>query len=80
MAKTEVYLNKILFDEIGKVADRKGINRAAVLNELLTDVGIGNSKVKPVVLQIPVELLSNCHDLKAWLEARIDTIITLLYR
>jgi hypothetical protein len=81
MAKTEVYVNKANLENLNTLAVKKGATTAAVLNELLTNVGVGNDKVKPVVLQIPVELLEgNKEGLKNWLESKSKAILNLLYQ
>ena len=73
-------INKALVKSLGEIAERKGVTVSAVLNELLTNVGVGNDKIKPVVLQIPVELLDgNKEGLENWLESKSKAIMGLLY-
>jgi len=79
-AKNEVILYKKTNEAITKLAEKKGITRAATLNTLLENVGVGNDNVKPVVLQIPVELVKdNKVALETWLTHRTAGITKLFY-
>jgi hypothetical protein len=52
-----------------------------LVNELLENMGLKDEKIKPVVLQIPVELLSgNKQGLVDWLEHRSSGIVGLFYK
>ncbi len=80
MSRSEVYVNKHLNDALQVVADKKKSTKAAVLNDLLTGVGIGDESIKPIVLQIPVELLNNKQEqLQEWLSSRSSGIINHFY-
>lgn len=81
MSKTDVYLNKQLFDALGVTADKKSVSRAFVLNEYLTTLCVGKEDAeKPVVLQIPSSLLvGNREGLEHWLGTRSAAILDYFY-
>jgi len=80
MAKSIINIEKDLVDALGKIADKKGINKSTLLGDILENVGVGKDNIKSVVLQIPVELLNNNKALlKTWLEQKSAGIVNIFY-
>lgn len=78
--KTEVYIQKQNYEELNSLATKKGVTVSAALNELLQNIGLGKSDVKPVVFHIPSELLANDKaGLQNWLEHKSSGLLNLFY-
>lgn len=81
VAKSEVYVNKENLKRLTEIGEKKGVSTSAALSEILTNIGLNNKTFKPVVLQIPVELLEgNKDELKLWLETKSTAILNLFYQ
>lgn len=82
MAKSEIYVNKKYHDGLQRRAEKRGVTKAAVLGELLENVGLGeeDADYKPVVLQIPKKFLEGDKaGLQHWLATRSLAIVDTLY-
>ena len=73
-------VNKNTYEALGELADKWGKTRTTIATEILADAGLGNKKVKSVVLQIPKELtVDNKEALNEWLEIKTAAILNLFY-
>ncbi len=80
MAKTAVTLHKKSYEALEQVASKKGVAKGAFLSKLLTELELNNEGVKPVVLHIPVSLLTgHKEELQEWLETRANGILNHYY-
>jgi len=79
MAKSELYVNKHNLEKLSALAAKKGVTPSAFLGELLNKI-IDDGDTRPILLQIPTELLKKDKaGLRLWLSRRLDGVLTLFY-
>lgn len=80
MTKTTVSLQKKTFETIEKVSKDLGVTKGALMGKLVAGLDLENQEVKPIVLQIPIDLLKDHkQELQDWLETRSNGIINHYY-
>lgn len=80
MSKNAIYLSGKTYETIDQAATAKKMPKASYLTKLVEDLDVNNENLKTVVLQIPINLLSNNRDdLEKWLYSRAEGIIEHFY-
>lgn len=80
MPDYRIKLTKQIWNAIEDICESTGKSMAVVLNDILVNAGLGNDKVKSIVLQIPKELLNeNKEGLREWFKQIEDNVVEIFY-
>ena len=70
-----IALSEAMLEVLDNTAYGKGISRSEQVKQLINAIGLGRDDVKPLVLQIPIELLKNKDELEKWFDTKKVAIL-----